>query len=130
AGRHAPGLEVCLSKDKDRQPVRLPRLGIGALRATFGSAPPASDRRVREPLDESGKALLDQLAGKVSLRETARACPHVVNRLAPHGYRPAQMVKGIDDLLIDDRPDRQGFPFAVFTELSELRAFYARLLSI
>ncbi len=119
-----------MNKDKVRQPVRLPRLGLGALRAPFGSAPPAADRRVREPLDEAGKALLEQLAGKVSLRETARDFPHVVNRLAPHGYRPAQMVRGIDALLIDDRPDRQGFPFGVFTELSELRAFYARLLSI
>ena len=119
-----------MNKDKARQPARLPRLSFVALRATFGSAPPAAERRVREPLDEAGKALLAQLAGKVSLRATARDFPHVVNRLAPHGYRPAQMVKGIDALLIDDRPDRQGFPFPVFSELSELRAFYARLLQI
>ena len=120
-----------MNKDKARPPARLPRLGFGALRATFGSAPPEpSERRVREPLDEGGKALLGQLAGKVSLRETARDFPHVVNRLAPYGYRPAQMVKGIDALLIDDRPGRQGFPFGVFTELSELRAFYARLLQV
>ena len=118
-----------MNKDKVRPPVRLSRLGLGALRASFGSAPSASERRVREPLDAGGKALLEQLAGKVSLRETARDFPHVVNRLAPYGYRPAQMVKGIDELLIDDRPNRQGFPFAVFTELSELRAFYVRLLS-
>ena len=117
-----------MNKDKARQLDRLSRLGFGALRATFGSAPSAPERRVREPLDEGGKALLGQLAGKVSLRETARDFPHVVNRLAPYGYRPAQMVKGIDALLIDDRPTRQGFPFGVFTELSELRAFYARLL--
>ncbi len=118
-----------MNKEKARQQARLPRLSFGSLRATFGSAPPAPpERQVREPLDEAGKALLGQLAGKVSLRETARDFPHVVNRLAPFGYRPAQMVKGIDALLIDDRPDRQGFPFGVFTELSELRAFYARLL--
>lgn len=118
-----------MNKDKPRQPARLPRLSFQGLRATFGSAPPPGERRVREPLDEGGKALLGQLAGKVSLRETARDFPHVVNRLAPFGYRPAQMVRGIDALLIDDRPDRQGFPYAVFTELSELRAFYARLLT-
>jgi hypothetical protein len=129
AGSGTENLEV--NNDKARQPARLPRLGFGALGATFGSAPPApSERRVREPLDEGGKALLGQLSGKVSLRETARDFPHVVNRLAPHGYRPAHMVKGIDALLIDDRPDRQGFPFGVVTELSELRAFYARLLRV
>jgi hypothetical protein len=123
-------LEIRLDKDKARQPARLPRLSFGGLRASFGSAPSAAERRVREPLDEGGRALLGQLAGKVSLRETARDFPHVLNRLGPFGYRPAQMVKGIDALLIDDRPDRQGFPFGVFTELSELRAFYVRLLSI
>ncbi|MGD9869145.1 MAG: hypothetical protein AB7U38_14225 [Hyphomicrobiales bacterium] len=123
-----------MNRTKARQPARLPGLALGSLRATFGAAPasPAgptsAGRRVREPLDEGGKALLGQLAGKLSLRETARDYPHVINRLAPFGYRPAQMVKGIDALLIDDRVQRQGFPFAVITELSELRAFYARLL--
>lgn len=106
-----------------RAPARTPQI-----RATFGAAPDHGETRVREPLNAAGRALLEQLAGKLSLRRTAQQFPHVVNRLATFGYRPAQMVRGIDALLIDDRPDRQGFPFAVLTELSELRAFYARFL--
>jgi hypothetical protein len=118
-----------LNKARARQPNRPARLNVAPLRATFGGAPPSAPNPVREQLDEAGRALLKQLAGKLSLRRTAHDFPHVVNRLAPFGYRPAQMVRGIDNLLIDDRPDRQGFPFAVVTELSELRAFYARLLT-
>lgn len=116
-----------LNKDKARQPNRLARLNFQPLKATFGSAPPPLPRNIREPLDEQGRALLEQLSGKLCLRMTARDFPHVINRLAPYGYRPAGMVENIDKFLIDDRPNRQGFPFAVVTELSELRAFYARM---
>lgn len=114
-------------KAKARQPDRVARSDF-PVRATFGSAPPPAATPVREPLNDGGKALLEQLAGKATLRMTARDFPHVLNRLALWAYRPAQMVGGIERLLIDDRPNRQGFPFAVVTELSGLRAFYARLL--
>jgi hypothetical protein len=126
-GNGATAGDEGLNKDKARQPNRLGRLNFQPLRATFGSAPPSPPRDIREPLDENGRALLEQLAGKLCLRMTARDFPHVINRLAPYGYRPAGMVENIDKFLIDDRPSRQGFPFAVVTELSELRAFYARM---
>ena len=116
-----------MNKDKARQPNRLARLNFRPLKATFGSAPPAAPRNIRETLDVQGRAMLEQVAGKLCLRMTARDFPHVINRLAPYGYSPAGMIENIDKLLIDDRPDRQGFPFAVVTELSELRAFYARM---
>ncbi len=116
-----------LNKDKARQPNRLGRLNFRSLKATFGSAPPPPPGNIREPLDEQGRMLLEQLAGKLCLRMTARDFPHVINRLARYGYNPAGMIENIDKFLIDDRPNRQGFPFAVVTELSELRAFYARM---
>ena len=129
SSRNLTILENELNKEKARQASRPARLSFGPLRATFGSAPSPAAQRVREPLNEAGKGLLEQVAGKLSLRHTANDFPHVVNRLAPFGYRPAQMVRGIDELLIDDRPSRHGFPFPVVTELSDLRAFYARLLT-
>ena len=121
------GRNKALNKDKARQPNRLGRLNFRSLKATFGSAPPPLPRDVREPLDEQGRILLEQLAGKLCLRMTARDFPHVINRLARYGYNPDGMIENIDKFLIDDRPSRQGFPFAVVTELSELRAFYARM---
>jgi len=116
-----------LNKDKARQPNRLARLNFKPLKATFGGAPPPPPRNLREPLDPQGRSLLEQLSGKLCLRMTARDFPHVVNRLAAYGYNPAGMIENIDKLLIHDRPTRQGFPFAVVAELSELRAFYARM---
>lgn len=117
-----------MSKAKAHQPNRLARLDFRPIKATFGSAPPPAAKGLREPFDAAGKALLEQFAAKLSLLNTARDFPHVINRLGALSYRPAQMTAAIDKLLIGDRPGRQGFPFAVVTELSELREFYARLL--
>ncbi len=83
----------------------------------------------REPLSRDGIAFLAQMAGKASLAHTAESFPHVINKLAPHGYRPSEMIRAIDRLLIDDRPERQGFPFEVVVELGRLRETYMRFLS-
>lgn len=69
---------------------------------------------------------LAQMAKKASLSYTAEKFPHIINKLAPHAYKPALMLKTIDRLLIDDRPERQGFPFTVVLELGELRELYHR----
>ena len=39
------------------------------------------------------------------------------------------MVRALDQLLIDDRTHRQGFPFDVLIELGDLREVYSRFLS-
>jgi hypothetical protein len=122
-----PHEDTALNKAKDSQYERPLPMRSAPLQATFGDPPPSAARKGREPLDAAGKALLEQLSGKLCLRMTARDFPHVVNKLAPFGYQPARMVETVDKLLIDDRPDREGFPFAVVAELSDLRAFYARL---
>ena len=70
-----------------------------------------------------------QMAGKVALAATAEGFPHVINRLAAHWYEPLLMIRALDSLLIDDRPERQGFPFEVVVELGKLRDLYSRHLS-
>ncbi len=62
------------------------------------------------------------------MASVAEEFPHIVNKLAPFRYEPAQMLKAIDAMLIDDRPDRQGFPFCVLNELGRLRELYGRFL--
>ena len=116
-----------MNKAKAGEPGLKLQTKSAPLRASFGDARPPAPSKGREPLDAAGKALMEQLAGKLCLRMTARDFPHVINKLAPFGYQPERMVGCVDDLLIDDRPNRDGFPFAVVAELSELRAFYARL---
>ncbi len=127
--RDSRGEKIIVSEAKTSPSRRQPKAKPAQVRATFGALPDHGEAHVREPLSAAGRALLEQLEGKLPLRRTAKEVPHIINRLAAFGYRPAQMVHGIDALLIADRTDRQGFPFEVLAELSELRAFYARFLN-
>ena len=68
------------------------------------------------------------MAGKVALSHTSEGFPHIINKLACYGYKPSLMIKAIDRLLIDDRPERQGFAFDTVLELSKLRELYGRYL--
>jgi len=112
------------------RPYRTPRIELSpAARASGGSAAMASSRPGREPLDASGEAFLAQMSGKLSLALTAARFPHLLNRLAPLAYQPSSMVKALDQLLIDDRTHRQGFPFDVLSELGNLRELYSRFLA-
>ena len=70
--------------------------------------------------------LLARLPPEVPLAQTAAEFPHVVNRLSVLWDDPGAFRKAIDDLLLDDRRQRQGFPFKVLLELTELRDFRAR----
>jgi hypothetical protein len=48
----------------------------------------------------------------------------VVNHIACLWRRPAHLDRYFDDLLIDKRGGRQGFPFAVANELAVLKDYY------
>ena len=78
---------------------------------------------VREPLSDRGVRFIASLAQRVSLRQTATHFPHLANRLATLRSTPPATIAFIDSLIIDDRPDREGLPFAVLNELSQLRAY-------
>jgi hypothetical protein len=110
------------------RPYRTPGIDLpAAAKASAGSAL-APARPGREPLDESGKAFLAQMSGKLPLGQTAAGFPHILNRLAPLAYQPSSMVRALDQLLLDDRTHRQGFPFDVLIELGNLRELYSRFL--
>ena len=47
-----------------------------------------------------------------------------MNRIARLWHRPIQLDAYFDDLLIDQRGGRQGFPFAVASELAALKVYY------
>lgn len=86
-------------------------------------AAPAAPRPEREPLDAFGRMLLGQLPPEVPLEHTARQFPHVVNRVARAWTDPAGFDREMRALLLAEK-SRQGFPFEVVIELSELRAWY------
>jgi hypothetical protein len=111
------------------RPYRTPGIDLSpAMKAAVGAGA-ARSGGPREALNEAGNAFLGQMAGKTALAATAAGFPHLLNRLSPFAYQPSMMVKALDQLLLDDRIDRQGFPFDVLIELSNLRELYARFLA-
>jgi len=50
--------------------------------------------------------------------------PRIANLLAAMWPDPTSLRRYIDDLLVDKRGNRQGFPVEVLRELFELRAYY------
>ncbi len=59
----------------------------------------------------------------------ARGCaqyPHAVEKLLLNWASPSDFRRILDSMMIDTRGGRQGFPFDVVTEFSELREYYDR----
>ncbi|HVL56002.1 MAG TPA: hypothetical protein VM491_05830 [Burkholderiaceae bacterium] len=58
------------------------------------------------------------------LTQTALRFPWVVQKIQRAWESPRAFDAVMDDLLIDQRGGRRGFPFEVLTELVDLRAWY------
>jgi hypothetical protein len=68
--------------------------------------------------------LLETLPPTLRLVALRGQFPRVLNRIADAWHSPASFAALIDSLLIDERGQRQGFPFEVMTEITELREYY------
>ena len=53
--------------------------------------------------------------------------PRVANILAEAWPQPKRFEARLRELMLNDRPDRQGFPFDVLTELADLNAYFENL---
>lgn len=111
------------------RPYRTPRIDFGTAGHSAQHASVGRARPLREQLSTDGIAFLAQMAGKVSLGHISEDFPHIINKLAPYAYKPSLMIKAIDRLVIDDRPERQGFPFTTVCELAKLRELYCHYLA-
>lgn len=74
-------------------------------------------------LTERAQALAAALPHAVRLNHSLRY-PHVVNRLAELWGSPSRMRPYLQDLLLDSRGTRHGFPLAVIAELTAIRNYY------
>ncbi len=74
-----------------------------------------------EPLDARARKLLQNLPAGTSLNQTAQNFPHLVNRLAGVWNEARQLRNFVDDLLVDERGGRAGFPYEILDELITLR---------
>ena len=65
--------------------------------------------------------LMANLGARVSLRELPAKYPRVLNRIAAVWHRPVEAERCFDELLLDSRPTRQGFPQGIVYEIAALR---------
>jgi hypothetical protein len=81
------------------------------------------EQRGRE-LGEASVLLLETLPPTLRLMALRGQFPRILNQIAEAWQSPESFAALIDSLLIDQRGQRQGFPFEVVTELTELREYY------
>lgn len=99
-------------------------------RIARGPAPGAGHRPVRTPgsddnrLDEAAIRLLEHLPAHLRLVALRGLYPRLLNRLAAAWGDAAAFDAEVDSLVIDRRGGRQGFPFEVLAELTELREYH------
>ncbi len=95
----------------------------------FRPADAADTSRSAQPLPTRGldwqaAVLLDAIGPRLPLTTLRTTFPHVLNRLVAVWSNPKLFTKAIDDLMVDDRGGRRGFPFATLNELTDLRVYY------
>ena len=95
-----------------------------AVRNAKAQAQRLSDASRRPQLDSRAQNIIASLPEAIRPIETSTNFPHIMNLIGMSWADPKDFVKTLDNLLIDDRGTRQGFPFAVIVELTELREHY------
>lgn len=86
-------------------------------------AKPAAPTTAHVRLNLAARQLLASLNGKFRL-DLLLDYPHVLNRIGELWGQPRLMNRYFEDLLIDSRGGRQGFPLPVISELTRLRDYY------
>ncbi len=97
---------------------------------TFDAEHPEPVYPAREALNEIGQALLEDPRVRAILDTLVRDFPHIVNRLSTVWSEPTECNRLFDDLLLDDRIKRQGFPLAAILEISDLRSYYEEKVAV
>ena len=83
---------------------------------------PYSEEDMR--LSTESQALLSALNDSVRPTQLATRFPRIVNKMATIWRRPTQMDQYFEELLIDKRGNRQGFPLGILMELTTLKEYY------
>ena len=77
--------------------------------------------------DEVRRRFVESLQARgVAMRHTASRFPHVIDKLAAAWDVPEKAAEVFDELMIDRRGGRQGFPPEVLSEIHEAFAFHTR----
>jgi hypothetical protein len=86
------------------------------------AVPPSHRRAPRETLSPESELLVAALEGaELPITAIAARFPHVVNRLSACWHEPLAVVDVLDELLLDRRGGRRGFPADALAEVLTLR---------
>lgn len=80
-----------------------------------------------EPLSDEANAWIGELPESVRPRQLALRYARLANRLAKAWKDPQKCERLLDDLMMDRRGGRKGFPLPVANELATLRDHYFKL---
>jgi hypothetical protein len=75
-------------------------------------------------LSANAKAWLEKLPDDTRPRVMIEEFPRLANRLSTLWRHPDELMEYIDELLVDTRGNRAGFPLAVAMELATLKDYY------
>ena len=75
-------------------------------------------------LSEYAKKWLEKLPPEAQPKETVEQYPRLVNRIATAWKHPEELMEYIDELLVNTRGDRAGFPMKIALELATLKDYY------
>ncbi len=75
-------------------------------------------------LNEAASGFMEGLPDDLRPYTLARSFPRIVNKMAELWRRPAQLDAYFDELLVDERGGRQGFPLTVLFEITALKDHY------
>lgn len=94
--------------------------GMVAAAAEARRAPSLYDRT----LNAAAVKWLGKLPPAIAPRHAAARFPRLINRIARFWNEPAMVAEIFDDLLVQRRPGRQGFPPAILAEFRALQTFW------
>lgn len=97
--------------------------------AKAGPADPVTLRAPQHPekVQDDTVRWLATLPDHVRPVELTRKYPRIANKIATLWRRVARCEEFLDDLVVDHRGGRRGFPMAIAQELTALRRYYAVL---
>jgi hypothetical protein len=118
----------------------IPVPSSSANRSTQKNGQPTTDQKLYEQLRKAptstdreltpeAKQFIASLDLSVRPIETAKQFPRIVNRIASLWKKPFLMDGYFEDLLIDKRGNRQGFPLRIAGEITALQAHYSTIVS-
>lgn len=126
----APEFEFELvSLEQAREALEEPPAGVRAVRR-MTPAQWVARRRVlaeseRRPTRSATQWMLS-LPAELRPIELLRRYARVANQLAAHWHDPAECTRQLEELVLDRRGGRQGFPPAVAAELQRLQEYWQR----